>query len=474
MRERRGAALVIGAALAAAPIIVNAQSAPSAPNTGVSEARVVAPLPSLAPMIKRVSPAVVSIAIKGTIREQAARNPLLDDPFFRRFFNIPPGAGVRERQFQSAGSGVVVDAKRGYIVTNAHVVDNAKEITVTLFDERELAAKIVGSDPRTDIAVIQVTPERLTEISLGDSDRLEPGDYVAAIGNPFGLQHSVSSGIVSALGRSGLNPDGYESLIQTDASINPGNSGGALVNLRGELVGINNMILSGSGGNIGIGFAIPVNMARSVMQQLIEFGAVKRGQLGVAVASLTPDVAQALGLPNGSGAVINQVAADSAAARAGLRAGDVVTTVNGKTVKSAADFRNAIGLLRVGDKVEVAVLRDGQTRRLSALIPEPPAVAKANELASSEAANGLHRGFEGAALDDADDNEGVLVRSVANGSAAAIAGLRANDVVIAANGARVGDRKQLRAAWQAAAARGATTLVLQVRRNGELGVVLLR
>ncbi|NBW90650.1 MAG: PDZ domain-containing protein, partial [Gammaproteobacteria bacterium] len=299
-------------------------------------------------------------------------------------------AGVRERQFQSAGSGVVVDAKRGYIVTNAHVVDNAKEITVTLFDERELAAKIVGSDPRTDIAVIQVTPERLTEISLGDSDRLEPGDYVAAIGNPFGLQHSVSSGIVSALGRSGLNPDGYESLIQTDASINPGNSGGALVNLRGELVGINNMILSGSGGNIGIGFAIPANMARSVMQQLIEFGAVKRGQLGVAVASLTPDVAQALGLPNGSGAVINQVAADSAAARAGLRAGDVVTTVNGKTVKSAADFRNAIGLLRVGDKVEVAVLRDGQTRRLSALIPEPPAVAKANELASSEAANGLH------------------------------------------------------------------------------------
>ncbi|MEY3465445.1 MAG: hypothetical protein RL603_1043, partial [Pseudomonadota bacterium] len=206
----------------------------------------------------------------------------------------------------------------------------------------------------------------------------------------------------------------------------------------------------------------------------IEFGAVKRGQLGVAVASLTPDVAQALGLPNGSGAVINQVAADSAAARAGLRAGDVVTTVNGKTVKSAADFRNAIGLLRVGDKVEVAVLRDGQTRRLSALIPEPLAVAKANELASSEAANGLHRGFEGAALDDADDNEGVLVRSVANGSAAAIAGLRANDVVIAANGARVGDRKQLRAAWQAAAARGATTLVLQVRRNGELGVVLLR
>ncbi|NBX40704.1 MAG: PDZ domain-containing protein, partial [Gammaproteobacteria bacterium] len=297
---------------------------------------------------------------------------------------------------------------------------------------------------------------------------------VAAIGNPFGLQHSVSSGIVSALGRSGLNPDGYESLIQTDASINPGNSGGALVNLRGELVGINNMILSGSGGNIGIGFAIPVNMARSVMQQLIEFGAVKRGQLGVAVASLTPDVAQALGLPNGSGAVINQVAADSAAARAGLRAGDVVTTVNGKTVKSAADFRNAIGLLRVGDKVEVAVLRDGQTRRLSALIPEPPAVAKANELASSEAANGLHRGFEGAALDDADDNEGVLVRSVANGSAAAIAGLRANDVVIAANGTRIGDRKQLRAAWQAAAARGATTLVLQVRRNGELGVVLLR
>lgn len=373
---RRSAPLAVGVALLATPIAASAQTtaapaATAAPATS-AEARVVAPLPSLAPMIRRVSPAVVSIAIKGTVREQVVRNPLFDDPFFRRFFNVPPGANVRERQFQSAGSGVIVDAKRGYVLTNAHVVDNAKEITVTLLDERELPAKLVGSDPRTDIAVVQVAAERLTDITLGDSDKLEPGDYVAAIGNPFGLQHSVSSGIVSALGRSGLNPDGYENLIQTDASINPGNSGGALVNLRGELVGINNMILSGSGGNIGIGFAIPVNMAREVMRQLIEFGAVRRGQLGVAIASVTPDIAQALGLSNAAGAVVNQVAAESAAARAGLRAGDVVTAINGRNVKSATDFRNAIGLLRSGERVELSVLREGQSRRISAVIPEPP------------------------------------------------------------------------------------------------------
>ncbi|NBU26428.1 MAG: Do family serine endopeptidase, partial [Gammaproteobacteria bacterium] len=327
-------------------------------------------MPSLAPMIKRVSPAVVSIGIRGAVREQQ-RNPLLEDPFFRRFFNVPPDQGARERPFQSAGSGVIVEARRGYIITNAHVVENAREITVTLFDEREFPAKLVGSDPRTDIAVIQIEAPALTQIVLGDSDRLEPGDYVAAIGNPFGLQHSVSYGIVSALGRSGMNPDGFESLIQTDASINPGNSGGALVNLRGELVGINNMILSGSGGNIGIGFAIPVNMAQSVMDQLIRFGSVKRGQIGVTLAPVTADIAQALGLGAPNGALVTQVVRDSAAARAGLRAGDVLTAVNGKAVRSVTEFRNAIGLLRVGDRADIGLLREGKTLKVAAVVTDP-------------------------------------------------------------------------------------------------------
>ncbi|MGA1384393.1 MAG: trypsin-like peptidase domain-containing protein, partial [Steroidobacteraceae bacterium] len=229
--------LAAAALAAATPSRAIAQGA----DAPASNARTVAPMPSLAPMIKRVSPAVVSIGIRGAVREQG-RNPLFDDPFFRRFFNVPPDAGTRERPFQSAGSGVVVDAKQGHIITNAHVVENAREITVTLSDQRQFPAKVIGSDPRTDIAVIQIKATNLSQIVLGDSDQLEPGDYVAAIGNPFGLQQSVSYGIVSALGRSGMNPDGFESLIQTDASINPGNSGGALVNLRGELVGINNMI----------------------------------------------------------------------------------------------------------------------------------------------------------------------------------------------------------------------------------------
>jgi Do/DeqQ family serine protease len=256
-----------------------------------------APLPSLAPMVKRVSPAVVNIATRGTIKEQPGqRNPLLDDPFFRRFFDVPPDSRPRERQFQSAGSGVIIDAKNGYIVTNHHVVENASEITITLLDNRTFSAKVIGSDEGADIAVLQAKQPNLTAMTLGDSAKLEAGDYVVAIGNPFGLAHTVTAGIVSALGRTGINPDGYEDFIQTDASINPGNSGGALVNLRGELVGINSAILSRSGGNIGIGFAIPVNMVKGVVDQLIKYGQVKRGVLGVNIYPVTPDIAKEFGV----------------------------------------------------------------------------------------------------------------------------------------------------------------------------------
>ena len=475
-RHRAPHQALLGALLAAVALPVLAQTV-DAP----AEPRNVAPMPSLAPMIKRVSPAVVSIGIQGSVREQG-RNPLFDDPFFRRFFNVPPDSGARERPFQSAGSGVIVDGKQGYIITNAHVVENAREITVTLSDQRQFPAKVVGSDPRTDIAVIQIKSGGLAQITLGDSDRLEPGDYVAAIGNPFGLQQSVSYGIVSALGRSGMNPDGFESLIQTDASINPGNSGGALVNLRGELVGINNMILSGSGGNIGIGFAIPVNMARSVMDQLIKFGSVKRGQLGVTIAPVTPDIAEALGISTAGGALVTQVLKDSAAARAGIRAGDVVTAINGRSVKSAAEFRNAIGLLRVGDKVELALLRDGESRKLTAEVADPAAqttsAAEGNDTNVPE--GGQHRALEGAQLEDGQgstsggNGTGVLVRAVAAGSPAANAGLRANDLIVAANGARITNRGDLSNAWRTANNRGGSTLVLQVRRAGETTIILLR
>src|SRR6202050_1634339 len=354
-----------------------------------------APMPSLAPMVKRVSPAVVNVATRGTIKEKPGqRNPLLDDPFFRRFFDVPPDAKPRERQFQSAGSGVIIDAKNGYIITNHHVVENASEITVTLLDNRSFSAKVVGTDEGADIAVLQAKQPNLVAMALGDSSKLEVGDYVVAIGNPFGLQHTVTAGIVSALGRTGINPDGYEDFIQTDASINPGNSGGALVNLKGELVGINSAILSGSGGNIGIGFAIPVNMAKGVMDQLIKYGQVKRGVLGVNIYPVTPDVAKEFGLSESSGALVASVTAGSAAERAGIKTGDIITSTNGVVMKDPGELRNPIGMLRVGDKVDIGLLRDGKPRKVTAL------VAERNEAETASAVE-VNAGLDGAELVDA-------------------------------------------------------------------------
>ena len=401
------------------------------------------PLPSLAPVISRVSPAVVNIAVKGTV--QAPSHPFFDDPNFRRFFGMPPGAAPREREFRSAGSGVIVDAKAGYIVTNAHVVENASEITVTLVDDRELKAEVVGADKGSDVAVIRIKEGKLpTDISLADSSAVQVGDFVVAIGNPFGLQHTVTSGIVSALGRSGLNPDGYENFIQTDAAINPGNSGGALVNLRGELVGVNTAILSQSGGNMGIGFAIPSNMVKTVMAQLIEFGEVKRGVLGVTILSLNSDYRKSLGLSDDvQGALVSQVLEGSAAAKAGIQAGDVVTSVDGKPVKGSAELRNMIGMARVGDTVEVGLIREGKARKVTAVIAEPSAEAAA-------AAGELHPAFEGADLADAPPEQvaggGVQVRSVAPGSPAASIGLRANDVILGVDRTRVSSLSALREA----------------------------
>ncbi|MHB8478522.1 MAG: DegQ family serine endoprotease [Steroidobacteraceae bacterium] len=454
------AAAALAAALAAGPAIMVVRPAYAASAAPVADA---APMPSLAPMVKRVSPAVVNIATRGTIKEEPGqRNPLLDDPFFRRFFDAPPDSRPRERQFQSAGSGVIVDAKNGYIITNHHVVENASEITITLLDNRTFSAKVIGSDEGADIAVLQAKQPNLIAMALGDSARLEVGDYVVAIGNPFGLQHTVTAGIVSALSRTGINPEGYEDFIQTDASINPGNSGGALVNLRGELVGINSAILSRSGGNIGIGFAIPVNMAKGVMDQLIKYGQVKRGVLGVNIYNVTPDIAKEFGLNESSGALVAGVAQGSAAERAGVKTGDIITSINSVAMKDASELRNTIGMLRIGDKVEIGLLRDGKALKVTALIAERSDLETANAV-------DINKGLEGAELHDAPDNGGVLVKTIQEGTPAAQNGLRANDLIVGVGRTPIANTKGLKEA-----AKNANVLVLNVRRGSSVQLIQIR
>ena len=424
---------------------------------------------SLAPMIKRVSPAVVNIATRGTITEGAPQNPLSEDPFFRRFFNAPPDLGPKDHAFQSAGSGVIFNAQSGYILTNAHVVENATEITVTLQDGRDVEAEIVGRDVPSDIAVLKVKADGLTQIPFGDSATMEVGDFVVAIGNPFGLQHTVTSGIISGLSRSGINPDGYEDFIQTDASINPGNSGGALVNLKGELIGINTAILSKSGGNIGIGFAIPINMVKNVTDQLLKFGAVKRGVLGINIYTLTPDIARSLGLTKVRGALVSEVVGGSAAEKAGMHTGDVITAVNGTSVKSNAELRNVIGLLRVGDKVDIGILRDGNPQHVTAIIaaiPTPPPAAAAPVHA---AAATVPHGLDGATITDAPDAGGALVTAVDPGSPAALQGLQEKDVIVRVNRDRVTNLEQLRAHTKSTA-----SVVIEVRRGKASLLIPLR
>jgi Do/DeqQ family serine protease len=315
-----------------------------------------AAVPSLAPMLARITPGVVGVSVRGRVREE---NPLLQDPFFRRFFNLPQRQQQEERETQATGSGVIVDAAQGYVLTNGHVVENATRIEITTKENRRFTARLIGKDSDTDIALLQVPAQNLTAVPIGDSDRLQVGDFVLAIGNPFGLGQTVTSGIVSALGRSGLGIEGYEDFIQTDASINPGNSGGPLVNLQGQCVGINTAILSPGGGNIGIGFAVPINMARRVMDQILRYGEVKRGRIGVAIQDLTPDLADAMKTSHTTGAVIAKVESGSPAERAGLRNGDLVLALNGTAVNSGTQLRNLIGLARIGDEVTLTVDRRG-------------------------------------------------------------------------------------------------------------------
>ena len=362
------ALVMMGAVAAIAPAPQPALAAGVIPDIGG------AAVPSLAPMLTRITPGVVNIAVRGRVREQ---NPLLQDPFFRRFFNLPQNQLPEERETQATGSGVIVDAAQGYVLTNGHVAENATRIEVTTKDNKRFTAKLIGIDTATDIAVLQIPAGNLTAVPMGDSDRLQVGDFVIAIGNPFGLGQTVTSGIVSALGRSGLGIEGYEDFIQTDASINPGNSGGPLVNLKGECVGINTAILAPGGSNIGIGFAVPINMARKVLDQILRYGAVKRGRIGVAIQDLTPDLAQAMKTAHTTGAVIARVDADSPAERAGLHSGDLVIAVDGVPVRSGTQLRNVIGLTRIGEEVKLTVDRAGAERAVAVHVdPAGPAAVR--------------------------------------------------------------------------------------------------
>jgi len=389
-------------------------------------------LPSLAPMLERVTPAVVNIATEGRVKLR--QNPLFEDPFFKRFFNVPDQP--IERKTQSLGSGVIVDAKRGLVLTNNHVIANAVQITVTLRDGRHLEAEIVGTDPETDIAVIKVPVGNLTDLNTADSDKLRVGDFVVAIGNPFGLGQTVTSGIISALSRSGLGIEGYEDFIQTDASINPGNSGGALVNLRGELVGINTAIFSQSGGNIGIGFAIPINLALQITEQLLDSGEVKRGFLGVVAQDLTPDLAEAFGLGSQRGAVIAEVMADSPASKAGMMPGDIVISIDGRPIKNASEVRNRIGLLPVGEMMKFDVLRNGKRKTLTVTITEGKEGARPPEAVNER--------LEGVSVSNIDEDSpyfgkvgGIAVVNVQRGSIAWRNGLRRGDIITSVNNVAV-------------------------------------
>jgi serine protease Do/serine protease DegQ len=410
--------------------------------------------------LKSVTPAVVNISTRTQIRE--AEHPLLRDPFFRHFFELPNQP--RRRENSSLGSGVIVDARRGYVLTNNHVIDKADEIAVTLTDGRRLAGKLVGADPESDIAVVEVDAERLTALAVADSDQLQVGDFVVAVGNPFGLGQTVTSGIVSALGRSGLGIEGYEDFIQTDASINPGNSGGALVDLNGRLVGINTAILAPSGGNVGIGFAIPANMAMRIMNTLVEHGEIRRGLLGVNVQDLTPDLARAFGVSETRGAVITAVQRNSPAERARLERGDIVRAINGRMVKNSMDVRNAIGLLQIGDDVEVEVIRKGERLVREATIAAPQKV---------EGDGGqLNPRLSGTVLRDVGDGSGdgaVEIEKIHTGSYAYQAGLRPGDIIVMANRMRVRSIGELRQA-----VRGDRQVMLNIEREGESLVALLR
>lgn len=415
------------------------------------------PLPSLAPMLEKTTPAVVNISTRGSVR---AANPLFEDPFFRHFFDMPQRS--QRRQTQSLGSGVIVDAEQGLVVTNHHVIENAEEIHVTLTDGREFDATLVGKDPEADIAVVRISAKNLLALPWADSDALRVGDFVVAIGNPFGLGQTVTSGIVSALGRSGLGIEEIEDFIQTDASINPGNSGGALVNLRGELIGINTAIVGPSGGNVGIGFAIPSNLAQDLMQQLVSEGEVRRGKFGVSLQELTEDLQQVFGTSRG--VVISGVESESSAELAGLRRGDVLTEIGGRRVQSVNEVKNAIGLLKVGEKVEVRFIRDQQPFSTDVYVGESTKTFVSGDELGTHLSGATFENFS------ANNRPVVVVTNVRSGSRMDNYGLRRGDIVLSVNNVQIETVEEM---IDAVSLRSGKS-VITIRRNNRSQTVLVQ
>ncbi|GAA5218886.1 DegQ family serine endoprotease [Corallincola platygyrae] len=416
-------------ALCASLIVTPTEAAASLPRSVEGQ-----PVPSLAPMLERVTPAVVDISVSGT---QVSKQRIPD--IYRYFFGAPQEQ-VQERPFRGLGSGVIIDADKGYIVTNHHVIDQADKIKVTLQDGRELEARVIGSDQESDIALLQVEEDGLIALPRAEASKLRVGDFVVAVGNPFGLGQTATSGIISALGRSNLNIGQYENFIQTDAAINSGNSGGALVNLNGELVGINTAIVAPNGGNVGIGFAIPIDMVNDLVNQFIEYGEVRRGVLGVSGGELTPDLAEAFGYETKHGAFVNQVFEGSAAEEAGLKAGDIIVSVDGQMIKSFGELRAKIATRGAGSQVKLGVIRDGDQVDFMVTLKQAEETRVQAQV--------LHPVFEGAVLRNSTDEEditGVVVEQVAARSPAARIGLKQGDVIIGLNKQATKDLKALRA-----------------------------
>ena len=443
-------ALALSLGLALSPLTATAAETASSAATAQQ-------MPSLAPMLEKVMPSVVSINVEGSTTVNTPRmprnfqqffgdnSPFCQDgsPFQSSPFCQGGGAGDdtqgggQQQKFMALGSGVIIDAAKGYVVTNNHVVDNANSIKVQLSDGRKFDAKVVGKDPRSDIALIQIQdPKNLTAIKIADSDALRVGDYTVAIGNPFGLGETVTSGIVSALGRSGLNAENYENFIQTDAAINRGNSGGALVNLNGELIGINTAILAPDGGNIGIGFAIPSNMVKNLTAQMVQYGQVKRGELGILGTELNSELAKAMKVDAQRGAFVSQVMPNSSAAKAGIKAGDVITSLNGKPISSFAALRAEVGSMPIGSKVTLGLLRDGKPVNVSLELQQ----SSQNQVDSST----IFSGIEGAEMSNKGQDKGVMVNNVKANSPAARIGLKKGDVIMGANQQPVKNIAELR------------------------------
>ena len=416
-------------------------------------------MPSLAPMLENVTPAVVNISVAGS-REVRQRLPGALEQFLGR------GGELRQEQpFRGLGSGVIIDAKKGYVVTNHHVINEATEIQVTLKDGRTFKAKKIGEDPESDIALLQIEADDLKQLELADSDALRVGDFTVAIGNPFGLGQTVTSGIVSALGRGGLGIEGYEDFIQTDAAINSGNSGGALVNLKGQLIGINTAILGPNGGNIGIGFAIPANMMKNLVTQFIEYGEVRRGSLGVRGGDLNAEIAKAMKAKTNKGGWVQEVIPGSAADKAGLKSGDIITHLNGKQIGSFTEIRAKIATLGVGKEIALGILREDKELTVKVTL-------EAAEATTAEA-KVLHPMLTGATLSDGktpDGENGVVITEVDPSSAAAALGLEKGDVIVGVSRSRVTTTKELREILS----KSSGVIALQVQRGNRILYVLIR